>query len=154
MRNSTILSCVLLLVFGCGSPGKPLEQTNDIRYKNSLDFIWSESLVVLKQQYRDISSVDRVKRSITTAWDVQASPFSNQGYRSRLTVTFDGDVSSGFLVKAIEEEEINREEQDPLVLSEADWEPTTPSGARAQKFLWLLHRRLNPSQKWRDNADG
>lgn len=146
----SVLALLLLILVACGTgEGNAFEDTWEVRYRHSLDFMWDQSQDALREQY-DIESADEVTRTITTDWDVHLAVFSEKGYRTRLIVGIEGDVVNGYVVTVKEELEINDEATNPESLSEAEWSPADADGGTASKFRVALHKRLNPSQKWRD----
>lgn len=146
----SLLVLILLVAAGCKSgEGNAYEDTWEVRYKHSFDFMWEQAADALREQYA-IASEDHATRTITTDWDVHLGVFSEKGFRTRLVVTLDGDIVKGYLVTVKEELEVNEEATNPELASEAEWKAGDADGGTAARFRIALHKRLNPSQKWRD----
>lgn len=152
MRRTSILTLILLVLvvtFSCTSQGEPHEANLGTRYKHSFEFMWNQVGAELKERWTiDIEGTDRENGVILTSWDVRLHPQSMRGRRRRLTVTIAGDVSEGFEVSALAEEEMNTEQVNPLSEEEADWDPTVAAEGIADRFLIGLYRRLNPRRTW------
>ena len=149
MTRFLVLMIPLVLI-GCASQnGQSYEDTWEVRYKHSFDFVWEQAKDALEERY-DIESEDLATRTITTDWDVHLAVFSEKGYRTRLLVTIDGDVVDGYTITAKEELEVNDEATNPELIDEADWKAGEADGGTAAKFRVALHKRMNPSQKWRE----
>ena len=55
---SFLVATLALTMSGCASKPEPVEQSNGIKYKNSFDFVWEESLKVLRSQFKEIDVED------------------------------------------------------------------------------------------------
>ena len=133
----------------CASRGEPYEETMELEYRHSFDFMWENVIEALGKHY-DIAEANRETRTITTDWRTNLAVMSHFGYRTRLIVTLDGSVTDGWTVTVKEEAEKNVEQVNPLAESKAEWKPTDSDGGTAARFRVSLYRRLNPRQDWRD----
>lgn len=151
IRSRLVLVFALALTASsCTSGGgQAFEDEWEMRYRHSIDFLWQQCIESLEEQYA-IAEADETTRTITTDWDVHLGVFSEKGYRTRLIVGLEGDVTDGYKVSVKEELEVNQEATNPEALSEADWSAGEADGGSASKFRIAMHRRLNPSQEWRD----
>jgi hypothetical protein len=145
---------VLATLAACESPSSTMAtvEKSSSAYRNSFDFVWQSSLDELRIAWQ-IESEDRAKRTITTAWAVNLSPFSHLGRRDRLIVTIGGDMQSGWRATAKQESETNNNEENPLDQAKAKWEPVPNDGGLAARFLQNLDTRLQPDERWRERLE-
>ena len=152
-KLTILLVSALLFVGGCGSAAPvPHESSWELEVTHSYEFLFEQAQLALQKQY-DIASAEESTGVITTAWRTTLATHATFGYRKRLTVTVDGKLADGYSISVKEDQEQNNEQVNPLVEEEAKWEPVPTDGTSAALFRMALHRRLNPSQQWRDNVD-
>src|SRR5262249_3605491 len=153
MRIPAILvaGAAALFFVGCesgGSKGSCVEKS-ECSYRNTFDFVWESANAELKDSWK-IASEDKCKRTITTCWKTETSPYSAFGRRDRLIVTFVGDGNCGWRASANQECQTNTNEEDPLDTKKAKWSEAPSDGALAAKFLQNLDTRLQPDERWRN----
>lgn len=117
-------------------------------YRHTRAFLESEALLVLAKDWPK-PAPEKERPAILTEWKVSLAPFSEKGRRDRLRV-FVETTTGGFKVRCEQETELNAEQEDPLSLEKADWSPVSSNGAAASKFLFDLHRRIEPKETWRE----
>ena len=126
----------------------PTEVKSRGAYRNGFDFVWNSAKDELKAKWR-IESEDRAQRTMETEWDVNLSPLSSFGRRTRLLIRMDGNDTDGWNVSCTQESEENGNEQNPLSTKEASWSGTPNDGARAMQFLQNLDRLLSEDPGWK-----
>lgn len=147
-KLAVILTIAIAVGGGCSSPDKQPVEKSSTSYDNTFDFVWESATEELKSSF-EIEKADRAKRTITTGWNTNMSPFSSKGRRDRLVVTL-VQSGSGWQATVKQESEANNNEKDPLSTKEAKWEDAPNDGGMAARFLQNLDTRLQPDERWRD----
>jgi hypothetical protein len=154
MRNTTLtlavaLSAVLLSCANNKDECKGTVEKSGCAYRNTFEFVWQAAHEELASEWK-VEKEDRVKRTITTGWSTNMSPFAGQGRRNRLMVTIIEDGQNGWRATATQESQTNENEKAPLDTTKAKWETAPNDGTLAAKFLQNLDTRLQPDERWRD----
>jgi uncharacterized lipoprotein len=149
MHKIVFMLALSSLVVGCNSTGEARDETTGFKYRHTGGELWKQLRSEVLEVWR-IDSEDRRVGEITTAWDVRLHPMTRFGRRHRLKITLDGTDEEGYTVLASQETEMNANQGNPLVASEAEWEQVNADGALAQRFLFKFHRRINPPKSWRE----
>ncbi|MEZ6196533.1 MAG: hypothetical protein R3F20_12535 [Planctomycetota bacterium] len=148
-----VLGLALALATACeSSGGNKYEESWEDSYDHSFDFLWEEAQASITQ-YFPIAVRDVDNRRLVSDWDTSLGYFSGQGRRTRITVEFEEIGPSRFRMKVSEETQENTEQINPTVASEASWEATESDGAAASRFRINFERRINPPERWRDEAE-
>ena len=139
----------LALVAGCGHSPKPKEETTEFKYRHTRVEMWRQLCAEVRESWR-IDSVDEKAGEIQTGWDVRLHAMNTFGRRSRLTVTLAGSDEEGYTVAATQETERNMNENNPLSVADAEWNPTEADGVQATGFLIKFHVRMSPPKTWKE----
>jgi uncharacterized lipoprotein len=144
----------LALVVGCKTPEddakKCCVEKSNCAYRNTFEFVWDSAKAELKESGWCIEKEDRAKKTITTGWRTNMSPFAELGRRDRLYVTLVGDPQSGWRAEAKQQSQLNTSQEDPLNPKKAEWKDAESDGGYTNKFLQNLDTRLQPDERWRD----
>ncbi|MEE9393370.1 MAG: hypothetical protein V3W41_12785 [Planctomycetota bacterium] len=140
------------LFTSCGSTPKPEDEDWVQGYEHGFDYLWDESLSVLKQRYEMATAVP-AKQKMTTEWDTQLAYFSEQGERVRLSVEFEERPVVGWVITTTEERQINTNQLNPTVGSEADWEDADPDGSATSFYRLGMAARMRPRESWRSDRE-
>lgn len=149
MHKIVFMLALFSLVGGCNSTGDAREETTSFKYRHTGGEMWKQLRSEVLEAWR-IDSEDRLVGEITTTWDVRLHVMNRFGRRHRLKITLDGTDEEGYTVLASQETEMNTNQDNPLVESQAEWEQLDADGALAQRFLFKFHRRINPPKSWRE----
>lgn len=149
MQKTAFMLAILSLAVGCSSTADPKEETTAFTYRHTGGEMWKQLRAEVLEAWR-IDSEDRSVGAITTTWDVRLHVMSSFGRRHRLKITLDGTDEKGYTVVAAQETEMNTNQDNPLVASEAEWEHVNADGVLAQSFLYKFHRRVSPPTTWRE----
>jgi len=149
MRKILIMLGLCSLIVGCSGTAAQNEETTNFTYRHTGDEMWKQVRSQVLKAWR-ITAEDRSAGEIVTTWDVRLHAMDRFGRRHRLKITLEGTDEKGYTVVAAQETEMNTNQDNPLAASEADWEEMNADGALAQRFLFKLHRRINPPKTWRE----
>jgi hypothetical protein len=151
LRSFSILFGFTLCLTACssGSDYGSSPAATDFTYKHTRAFLTAEINAQLEREWKD-PAPDAETGAIVTAWREQLAVMSRFGRRDRLRVSIEGTDGAGWKVRCDQESQRNMEQEDPLNSEKADWESLQTDAALAKKFLFDLHRRLNPKQEWRE----
>ena len=148
LSASLITVALLLSLSACGSSEvEAFEEDWELSYQHSPEFMWAQAKAAMLKQF-EIAEENLETHTLTSEWDEKLSIMSHHGFRYRLIVVLEGDIETGFKVKAKEEKEKNTEQVNPTASSEAEWEAVEADGGAVAKFRVALHRRLNPKERW------
>ena len=149
MRMLPKLLPLLFVAAACSSQGTPTEERTSFKYRHSADEMWRQVTQEAREKWA-IGEADRASLKIVTEWDVRLHAMNTFGRRHRLIITLEGADADGYTVVAAQETEKNTNQENPLVAAEAEWKPMPSDGALAGRFLFNLHRRLNPPKNWQE----
>lgn len=150
MRTGLLMGFLFALsLAGCASDdsGHVQAETSFV-YAHTRDFLNDQVRAQLAREWPD-PKVEAETGAWLSDWKVQLAVMSRFGRRDRLRVRIES-AEGGFKVSCEQESQRNMEQEDPLSASKAEWKALTPDGALAKKFLFDLHRTLNPKQAWRE----
>ncbi|MSR74758.1 MAG: hypothetical protein EXS14_04720 [Planctomycetes bacterium] len=152
MRSGTLLAVfvgiAMLAACSTSDVGSTTAGTSFV-YQHTRVFLIDEVRTQLSREW-PAPAIEAETQAVITDWKEQLAVMSRFGRRDRLRVVLEGADGKGWKVVCTQETQRNMEQEDPLSSSKAEWEAQETDAALAQKFLFDLHRRLNPKQAWRE----
>jgi hypothetical protein len=148
IRFAACVAVFLAALPGCASENEGCVEKSSCSYRNTFDFVWESADSELRTSWQ-IACADKKKKTITTCWATNLSPFSSHGRRDRLVVTITGTDQCGWKAGVRQESETNTNEENPLDESKAKWSKTENDGGLAARFLQNLDTRMQPDERWR-----
>ncbi len=149
MRSLFIVAVMMACLSACAGTdvGSAVAETSFV-YQHSRAFLDHEIRTQLAREWSKPTTEVETGAWLTD-WKEQLAVMSQFGRRHRLRVRVEA-ADGGFKVNCEQESQRNMEQEDPLSASKAEWDAAQTDGALAKKFLFDLHRRLNPKQAWRE----
>ena len=140
---------LFVILASCGGTPQPREESTDFSYRHTRAEMWRQLCAEVRESWR-IDSLDETAGEINTGWDVQLHAMNTFGRRHRLKITLTGTDETGYKVAATQETERNMNPNNPLSEPDADWKPMEADGVLAQRFLIKFHRRMSPTNTWKE----
>jgi len=144
-RPSPLLSFVLALLPACSA--KPDAQWVEAELPGPSQHVLFEVARLAMRQHDYVVLVnefDPVTRTARSGWRLDMHPFSGEGFRERVEVSYAPGQpgSSRVRVRVRVERQVNKNIARPLDPEYADWKPSTDDPARARAVLQTIRSTL------------